>query len=443
MKKLLALFLWGVITNVVTAQAPAFINYQAAIRNSSGAIVSAQSVSVQFSILNTINGSSQYTERHTATTDAQGMVNLKIGGGSVTSGSWAAISWGAGDKYLKVEVDPSGGSNYSLSGTSQLLSVPFALYANTAGGGTNSQWTTNANGIYYNSGNVGIGTASPVGKLDVSQSIYTDLGTLRVRPRTSIIGGTLVLEPNTSGTAREWVFQNYNDRFRLTTSDAAGNDIDALGASVEGNICVKCVNALGDLAIGNNQLWLFDVNGNSAYIGYNWEYDPNTNAQFNPFGFGSSAVNFNDDGSIVIANRGVRPANTSLSGGNYDYTYISPTGNWGLGTTNPQYKLDVCGNARFKEVRVQTGWCDYVFDEEYKLRPLEEVKSFIEENKHLPDVTPGPEIEAEGMEVGKTSSQMIRKIEELTLYMIDLNEKVKKLEEENKELKILLDKNTK
>ena len=74
---------------------------------------------------------------------------------------------------------------------------------------------------------------------------------------------------------------------------------------------------------------------------------------------------------------------------------------------------------------VAAKWWDDVFKSEYNLRPLEEVKAFIAANKHLPDVTPGLVIETEGLEVGKASSQMIRKIEELTLYMIQLNDKMK------------------
>ncbi len=107
--------------------------------------------------------------------------------------------------------------------------------------------------------------------------------------------------------------------------------------------------------------------------------------------------------------------------------YIFNNGNVGIGTNANLYKLDVCGTMRAKEVRVATGWCDYVFADDYKLPALSDVEAFIKTNKHLPDVTPGSVIEGEGLEVGKTSAQMIKKIEELTLYVIELQKQVNEL----------------
>lgn len=111
---------------------------------------------------------------------------------------------------------------------------------------------------------------------------------------------------------------------------------------------------------------------------------------------------------------------------------VNASGNVGIGTNANTYKLDVCGTMRAKEVRVATGWCDYVFADDYKLPALNDVEAFIKANKHLPDVTPGAIIESEGLEVGKTSAQMIKKIEELTLYVIDLQKQVNELKKNDK-----------
>ncbi|MFN0216687.1 MAG: hypothetical protein ACKVT2_20705 [Saprospiraceae bacterium] len=96
--------------------------------------------------------------------------------------------------------------------------------------------------------------------------------------------------------------------------------------------------------------------------------------------------------------------------------------NVGIGTviSNP-YKLSVNGTIRAKEVRVETGWADYVFDENFRLRPLAEVEQFIQVNKHLPDVTSAADIQKDGLQVAKQMTEMMQKVEELTLYVIQLD----------------------
>lgn len=101
--------------------------------------------------------------------------------------------------------------------------------------------------------------------------------------------------------------------------------------------------------------------------------------------------------------------------------YITSEGNVGIGTPNPQSKLSVNGTARMREVVVTLdGWPDDVFEEAYQLRPLSEVAGFIDAHGHLPDIPPAAEVAANGVAVGDMQSRLLRKIEELTLYLIEL-----------------------
>ncbi|SUJ02450.1 Uncharacterised protein [Sphingobacterium spiritivorum] len=107
---------------------------------------------------------------------------------------------------------------------------------------------------------------------------------------------------------------------------------------------------------------------------------------------------------------------------------IMDNGNVGIGITTPQDKLAVNGNIRAREIKVETNnWPDYVFEEEYKLTPLAEVETFIKANKHLPDVPSAKEIEEEGLSVGEMNKLMMRKIEELTLYLIEKDKEIQRL----------------
>jgi uncharacterized protein (TIGR02145 family) len=117
-----------------SAQAPQKMSYQAVIRDNSNALVSNQIVGMQISILQgSANGAAVYAETQAPTTNANGLVSLEIGGGNLVSGNFATINWANGPYFIKTETDPAGGTNYTITGTSQLLSVPFALYAATSG----------------------------------------------------------------------------------------------------------------------------------------------------------------------------------------------------------------------------------------------------------------------------------------------------------------------
>ncbi len=114
---------------------------------------------------------------------------------------------------------------------------------------------------------------------------------------------------------------------------------------------------------------------------------------------------------------------------------IHYSGNVGIGTSNPTHKLSVSGTIRSKEVIVETGWSDFVFEDGYDLRSLNEVEDHIDEHGHLPDVPSAKIVESEGLSVGEAQKIMMQKIEELTLYMIEKDKQIEELQKEVEKLK--------
>jgi len=167
------------------AQAPQSFSYQAVVRNTEGELILSQLVSLKISILAVHeNGTVVYSETHNIATNSFGLVNLKIGNGNVVSGIFSNIDWGSSSHFIKIELDPDGGSSYVAMGTAQLLSVPYALYAETAGvpgvtgptgeqgdigltGATGPTGPTGTTGATGNQGNIGLtgatGATGPTG----------------------------------------------------------------------------------------------------------------------------------------------------------------------------------------------------------------------------------------------------------------------------------------
>jgi hypothetical protein len=142
--KNLILIILSLLLFKAKAQVPQGISYQAVAFNSAGSPVVSSTISVRISILdNSATGVNLYTETHSRTTNTNGLYNLTIGQGIATSGTFSAINWVANSKFLKVELDPAGGTAFSLVGSSELMSVPYAFHCGTAnsissGGGSNS-----------------------------------------------------------------------------------------------------------------------------------------------------------------------------------------------------------------------------------------------------------------------------------------------------------------
>jgi hypothetical protein len=130
MKRIITICASILMTASVFAQAPEKMSYQAIVRDGSNNLVSSTSVGMQISILQgSGSGTAVYVETQTPTTNANGLVSIEIGGGTVVSGNFSTIDWANGPYFVKTETDPTGGTSYSITGTSQLLSVPYALHA--------------------------------------------------------------------------------------------------------------------------------------------------------------------------------------------------------------------------------------------------------------------------------------------------------------------------
>jgi len=133
MKKIYTIVAALLMTASVFAQAPEKMSYQAVVRDASNQLTTNQAVGMQISILQTTaTGTAVYTETQTPTTNANGLVSLEIGSGTVVSGTFNTIDWSAGPYFIKTETDPTGGTTYTITGTTQLMSVPYALHAKTA-----------------------------------------------------------------------------------------------------------------------------------------------------------------------------------------------------------------------------------------------------------------------------------------------------------------------
>lgn len=133
MKKLI-LVSFVLFSSFIFSQTPEEFTYQAVVRDASGSLITNQTIGVQLSILkSTATGTAVFVETHSTTTNENGLLTIFIGTGSFITGSFVSIDWSSDSYYLKSEIDINGGTNYTISGTSKLVSVPYALYAKNSG----------------------------------------------------------------------------------------------------------------------------------------------------------------------------------------------------------------------------------------------------------------------------------------------------------------------
>ena len=301
MKKFFVLLATMGLTIVIYSQAPQKLSYQAVIRNNSGQLVTSHAVGMKISILQgSVSGTTVYTEIYNPNpnTNSNGLVTIEIGGGIPTLGTFSAINWTNGPYFLKTETDPAGGTNYSITDTSQLLSVPYALYAKTAEKATETDpvfGASAAKGITgmnitnwntaYGWGNHASAGYTPATRtltingtsLDLSVNRSWNLGSVTsIATGNGITGGTITTAGTLGLTGQALALHNLSTNgviVRTGSGTVAGRTIVAgagitvtNGDGVSGNpaIAVKTY-AVGDFAHGGIVFWV-DATGQHGLV---------------------------------------------------------------------------------------------------------------------------------------------------------------------------------
>jgi len=330
------------------AQAPQYFKYQAVIRDAGGQPIDSQTVGIQISILKgSADGPAVYTETHSIETNPYGMVNLAIGSGTVENGMFTAINWGSSNYYVSIEVDENGGTDYQVMGTSQLLAVPYALYAETSGNGSGSRsdddWIS-GNGYTTVTGandNVGIGLINPSKKLEVFDDVNAGHAIFVNNPNTGTNSRTqlfltngsvdvLLAAANTFGAAFFGTMTNH--AIRLTTNNSVKMTITPTG-----NVGIGTNNPLRRLEVYQNiDDWhaIFVNNPNTGHDSRTQMYLTNGNVEVL-----LSAVNrFGAAFFGTMSNHDIRfTTNDAVK------MIVNTSGNVGIGTITPGYRLDVNG----------------------------------------------------------------------------------------------------